>query len=158
MHEIIKHIENMFNVSKKTDLCRALNFDIGMSEFITLNIISTIMNKAGKNIIGVSDIVSNTLTSPQATSKCLNLLEQKGYISRFLNKNDKRRMEVSLTKNGKNNFELIKNKMCFFMKDVISGFDEGEYKTLVNLLNKFDNLYVDKITKLETEAILNETI
>ena len=158
MQSMIKHIENMINLTRKIDLCKAFDFDVGMSEFIILNIISTIMNKEDKDSIGVSEIVSGTITSAQATSKCLNLLEQKGYITRFLSKYDKRRMQVSFTQKGKDRYEMMTQKVGSFMSDIVNGFSGNEYPTLVSLLNKFEDLYLDNLSKLKGEGALSETI
>ena len=74
-------------------------------------------------------------------------LEEKGYVERTINKNDRRNTYVELTAEGKKQTSAVQREMRDFGKTVMAKLDEQEMNQLILYLN---NIY--SIAEKELEA------
>ncbi len=84
---------------------------------------------------------------PPAISRTLKGLEERGYVERNVNKNDRRNTYVELTEAGRQLTEEARQTMSDFGKSVMSQVDEADMKRLISYL---DNIY--HIAEKEIEA------
>lgn len=84
---------------------------------------------------------------PSAISRTLKGLEERGYVERNINKNDRRNTYVELTAEGERLTEEARQIMADFGKSVMSQVDEADMKHLISYL---DNIY--HIAEKEIEA------
>ena len=75
--------------------------------------------------------------SMPAVSQMINLLEDKGYVERYLTKKDRRVVYVHLTPAGKDEFIKQKNHVAAIMDQIMDRIGETDIDELIRLLNKF---------------------
>ncbi len=80
-------------------------------------------------------------------SKALSKLEDKGYILRMVNENNRREKIVSLTGFGKDQIQKILSVGETWRNKLLYGFSEAELETFEKLLDKALINTVDMITK-----------
>ena len=104
-------------------------------------VMCTIMDKGENGKITISELASRAKMLPSAISRTLKGLEERGYVERNINKNDRRNTYVELTA------EEARQTMSDFGKSVMSQVDEADMKRLISYL---DNIY--HIAEKEIEA------
>ena len=107
----------------------------------------TIMDKGENGKITISELASRAKMLPSAISRTLKGLEERGYVERNINKNDRRNTYVELTAEGERLTEEARQIMADFGKSVMSQVDEADMKRLISYL---DNIY--HIAEKEIEA------
>ena len=105
-------------------------------------VMCTIMDKGENGKITISELASRAKMLPSAISRTLKGLEERGYVERNINKNDRRNTYVELTAEGE-----ARQIMADFGKSVMSQVDEADMKHLISYL---DNIY--HIAEKEIEA------
>ena len=108
-------------------------------------VLCTIMDKGENGQITISELAAKML--PPAISRTLKGLEERGYVERNVNKNDRRNTYVELTEAGRQLTEEARQTMSDFGKSVMSQVDEADMKRLISYL---DNIY--HIAEKEIEA------
>ena len=103
-------------------------------------VLCTIMDKGENGQITISELAARAKMLPPAISRTLKGLEERGYVERNVNKNDRRNTYVELT-------EAARQTMSDFGKSVMSQVDEADMKRLISYL---DNIY--HIAEKEIEA------
>jgi DNA-binding MarR family transcriptional regulator len=84
----------------------------------------------------VSDLQKmHNITKP-AISQMLNGLEHKGYISREMDKDDRRKVSVTLTDKGKAMLEETKKFADKTLDETIERFGEDNIRQLISLFNR----------------------
>ena len=96
--------------------------------------------------ITISELAKKTNVLPSAISRTIRGLEDKGYVERTINKNDRRNTYVEMTDRGIEVMQEVKETMHNFGEAVLSKLDEDELSQLVAYLN---NIY--DIAKKEIE-------
>ena len=112
--------------------------------FVTTFIID---GKGENGKITISELASRAKMLPSAISRTLKGLEERGYVERNVNKNDRRNTYVELTEAGRQLTEEARQTMSDFGKSVMSQVDEADMKRLISYL---DNIY--HIAEKEIEA------
>ena len=110
-------------------------------------VMCTIMDKGENGKITISELASRAKMLPSAISRTLKGLEERGYVERNINKNDRRNTYVELTAEGERLTEEARQIMADFGKSVMSQVDEADMKLLISYL---DNIY--HIAEKEIEA------
>ncbi|WP_320128358.1 MarR family transcriptional regulator [uncultured Sphaerochaeta sp.] len=110
--------------------------DIGlnMGEFFVLDRIGKDVSCSGSDIAD-SEMQNHPHFTKPAVSQMLNSLEKKGYIGREIDKNDRRKIVVTLTEEGK---DILKKAKCFFndrMDFTIARFGEANTRQLISLVS-----------------------
>ncbi|MEG0855167.1 MAG: MarR family transcriptional regulator [Terrisporobacter sp.] len=106
-------------------------------------------NKLDENYCGMktSDLTKDLCITKPATSKALNILEEKNYIERTSNKSDRRIVYVKLTSEGENFLKDQNKKFENFTCNIIEKMGEEDTDNLISLFGK---LY-DVIEELQSE-------
>ena len=110
-------------------------------------VMCTIMDKGDNGQITISELASRAKMLPSAISRTLKGLEERGYVERNVNKNDRRNTYVELTDAGKLVTEEARQTMAEFGKSVMAQVDEEDMKRLISYL---DNIY--RIAEKEIET------
>ena len=106
--------------------------NINRAEFFTM---SMIMDKEENGKITISELATKAHVLPPAMSRTLRGLENKGYVERNVNKQDRRNTYVELTELGKEVAQHTRTSMCEFGRAVMDQLDEEEMKRLISYLN-----------------------
>lgn len=118
--------------------------DISGADFRTMR---NIMDKGEDGKITISELAKKTRVLPSAISRTLKRLEEKGYVERTVNKNDRRNTYVEITDRGREVAQEVREIMRDYGEAVLSKFDEEELSMLISYLN---NIY--DIAKKEIEV------
>lgn len=118
--------------------------DISGADFWTMR---NIMDKGEDGEITISELAKKTRVLPSAISRTLKRLEEKGYVERTVNKNDRRNTYVEITDRGREVAQEVREIMRDYGEAVLSKFDEEELSMLISYLN---NIY--DIAKKEIEV------
>lgn len=95
-------------------------------------------NKSDKNYYGMktSELTKVLCITKPATSKMLNMLEEKGYIERTSNKSDRRVVYVKVTEEGNEFLKEQNRKFEKFTCKVVEKMGEEDTDNLIRLLDK----------------------
>ena len=118
--------------------------NISRAEFFTM---SMIMDKGENGKITISELATKAHVLPPAMSRTLRGLENKGYVERNVNKQDRRNTYVELTEQGKKITLQTRTSMCEYGRAVMEQVDEDEIRRLVTYLN-----HIYEIADLELKA------
>lgn len=149
MKSLFSEVQSILNIVKNVDFPGFFKVDISKSEFILLKLIDEIKKVKHKDSVEVSEIVEKMEISAQAISKCLKNLENKGYIDRYSNRQDRRRMEVVMTKKGDDALNVVLKIIDDTMNMVFEGFSGDELAEYVRLTRKFKDLYISALQNME---------
>ena len=105
--------------------------DISQSEFAAMN---EIMDKGEDGKITISELACKSKVHSSAISRTLHCLEEKGYIERSIDKNDRRNICVELTEEGKRVTTEARQIMCD--KAVVEHLENRELERLIAYMNK----------------------
>ena len=140
LYEDMFRAMNQFHKLKFSDMMQ----NMSKADFIVMNVI---MNKGKDDKMTISELAAIARMLPSAISRTLRGLEEKGYVERTINKNDRRNTYVELTAEGKKQTSAVQREMRDFGKTVMAKFDEQEMNQLILYLN---NIY--SIAEKELEA------
>ncbi|MCL2880270.1 MAG: MarR family transcriptional regulator [Treponema sp.] len=88
----------------------------------------------------VNGICEKLHVTKPAVSYMLNSFEKGGYITRSIDTNDRRRIDVDLTEKGKELVNSHKKTYEVFLNGVFLKFGEENSKNLIQLLNRFADI------------------
>lgn len=140
LYEDLFRAMNQFHKLKFSDMMQ----NMSKADFIVMNVI---MNKGKEDKMTISELAANARMLPSAISRTLKGLEEKGYVERTINKQDRRNTYVELTEEGKRQTREVRQVMRDFGKTVMAKLDEHEVNELILYLN---NIY--SIAEKEIEA------
>ena len=133
----ISRIKKIAHAQRKTK-----DFHPGM--LMTMKIIFNdyLNHKDDKDYYGIktSDSTQKLCITKPATSKILNIMEDKGYISRSSNKSDRRVVYVKLTEEGENFLREENIKFENFTYKIVEKMGEEDTDNLIRLFNKLCNV------------------
>lgn len=140
LYEDLFRAMNQFHKLKFSDMMQ----NMSKADFIVMNVI---MNKGKDDKMTISELAAIARMLPSAISRTLKGLEEKGYVERTINKQDRRNTYVELTEEGKKQTCEVRQVMRDFGKTVMAKLDEQEMNQLILYLN---NIY--SIAEKEIEA------
>lgn len=122
--------------------------DVPIKQFMIIGYV--IERTESEDISGVlvSDIADAFEVSRPATTQILNILEEKGYLSRSVQESDRRQVKIMPTKLGKKLLQDVKEKHLVSLEEVIDEFGEEKTSHMISLLEEFHEIVKKKI---ETE-------
>ena len=140
LYEDLFRAMNQFHKLKFSDMMQ----NMSKADFIVMNVI---MNKGKDDKMTISELAAIARMLPSAISRTLKGLEEKGYVERTINTQDRRNTYVELTEEGKKQTCEVRQVMRDFGKTVMAKLDEQEMNQLILYLN---NIY--SIAEKELEA------
>lgn len=117
--------------------------ELSKSEVSVLHHIKQYENDLG--YISTSDLSDRLNISKPATSQMLNVLEDKKYIQRIINKNDRRLMYIAITELGN---EVLKKELNIFINKISRVLDKmgkQDGEMFVELLGKYISIVKELI-------------
>jgi DNA-binding MarR family transcriptional regulator len=91
----------------------------------------------GELPVYVSEIHENILVTKSAVSQALGVLEKKGYVTREMDKKDRRKIAVTLTDEGEAVLRRSMLQAEQVLETIISRFGEKNSKKLIELFERF---------------------
>ena len=116
--------------------------DLNMTELIVMKGIARNSSLSDNNTT-VSEIQSKLHITKSAISQMMNSLEKKGYINREIDKVDRRKVIVTLTKAGKEVWKETKESADNNLEEFISRLGDEKTKQLIALLNDVSDISVE---------------
>ncbi|MCL2472725.1 MAG: MarR family transcriptional regulator [Treponema sp.] len=89
------------------------------------------------NVAGISQTLH--ITKP-AVTYLLNSFEKEGYITRSIDTNDRRRIDINLTIKGKELVKTHRESHEVFINEVLARFGESNSRDFIRLLNRFADI------------------
>lgn len=122
------------------------------SEFVILEMIQKGRMK-GNSIEGacVSELAKNLMVTTPAVSKVLKDMEEKGYIEREPDKNDRRNTIVKMTKEGERARKDTCKRMDLLMQNSIDRLGEENVKKLIQLLSQLTDFINEESLNMKTK-------
>ena len=133
----VKLIRTLFKFRKLVQSIAQV-LDVSFGEFMVLNGISE-QSRCGEDFKAAEAMEFLSVTKP-AVSQILNNLEKKGYVTREISANDRRRIVVSLTKSGLETLERLKWYFDKAMTEVVNRVGEEDVSKLIELLDRLESV------------------
>ena len=121
--------------------------DVSMAELVLMKGIADNKPESAENI-NIADIQSALFVTKAAVSQMFGTLEKKGYLIREVDKNNRRKLIVTLTPRGQEILHIMEDKMEVLLSKIISRVGEDNTKQLISLINQF----VDVTEELKDET------
>ena len=131
---------NAFLRLKETRSRFLVNGDVSWGELAVLKKL-----EADGNVNGICEMLH--ITKP-AVTHMLNSFEKNGYITRSIDANDRRRIDIKLTGKGKELVKTHKKSYDGFLNLILTRFGESNIRDFVRLFNRF----ADIIAELKEEV------
>jgi DNA-binding MarR family transcriptional regulator len=138
---------------KKVGMSRSTGFDIHRGDLIVMQAIAENSSHPETSVY-VSDIQSKLYITKPAVSQILNALEKKGYVSREIDKNDRRKIAVTLTPKGQEILKQMRADADQMLETVISRLGEENTRQMIRLFTLMADISED--LKREEELKANE--
>ncbi len=95
-----------------------------------------ILKAANGRPISVNSILENMVQRSSNVTRIVDKLESKGLVDRHLCGEDRRKMDIVITKEGRNLLTKLKKKVTEFHKPMVNNLNTKELKTLEHLIKK----------------------
>ncbi|HHX57032.1 MAG TPA: MarR family transcriptional regulator [Clostridiales bacterium] len=140
------HKEQLVNIMRKIKKLNIYLLEgINHSDFHMFKEINRIQSNVDVPQVNVSDLAEELKVSVPAVSKKLKSLEERGYIERIIDKNNRRNTFVILTKDGQEKFDKAEKVMDNYMNKVFIAMGKEETETLIRLSYKLYNIMENEV-------------
>lgn len=153
--EHINHMDHMEqNVWEALHMFRKLNIGsilprLNKGEFVLMNGIYHVQKKIGsEHGVKMSELAEYTHALPPAVSRSIKALEQKGYVRRFVDQNDRRNTLVEITESGQEVLQESNAIMDEFIRRVFEKTDKEEMARLVSYIYQQYELAKEELEKI----------
>lgn len=126
--------------------------DTSQGEFFVMKCISRSMESNPQGLI-VSDLAKMLKNAPPTTSRFLKNLEEKGWVVRRINNEDRRNIDVVLTDKGKQMLEHMEAVVDDFMKIIVDRMGDEKIEMLIELFGEITLIMEDELNKWEGSSI-----
>ena len=146
------HMEK--NVWEALHMFRKLNIGsilprLNKGEFVLMNGIYHVQKKIGsEHGVKMSDLAEYAHALPPAVSRSIKALEQKGYVRRFVDQNDRRNTLVEITESGQEVLQESNAIMDEFIRRVFEKTDKEEMARLVSYIYQQYDLAKEELEKI----------
>ena len=123
--------------------CKDDENSMSMPEFAIALCIDMMKNEGSEHVL-VADLVKKLPSSPQAISKYLKRLEERGMLMRLSVKKDRRSTEILLTEKGQQALKCSRERMNKFYREVFGGISEEEFNSMISFLKKICDAMLKK--------------
>lgn len=117
-------------------------YHVNVGEFFVMKKLEK-NNLCSESPVNVSDIHSNLHVTKPAVSQMLNSLEKKGYVSRAIDKTDRRRISVTLTAEGMKVLKAMTQYMDQTLGTTVMRFGEENTRQLISLFTLLADISED---------------
>ncbi|MDN5201865.1 MarR family transcriptional regulator [Fulvivirgaceae bacterium BMA10] len=122
--------EMLLKMQEASDICLEVTKDISKREFSLIIFI-------GKNKSLIMREIADFMRIPMSTATgVVDKLVNKGYLQRQFSEEDRRIINVALSKYGKEIYNLMSETLLRFGSVVLSGLDDEEQNQIIGLLEK----------------------
>lgn len=138
--QLKKHFINILFKVKRIDVCGNMDLSLPLGEMVVLKRLFSNDCSEG-TCMNTSEIHRNLYISKPAVSQILNSLERKGYIERYIDTRDRRKILVSATPKA---YEALKATEAFVenkIDRIVSEFGEENMIMLINQLTSLCEIY-----------------
>ncbi|MDR2700619.1 MAG: winged helix DNA-binding protein [Nitrososphaerota archaeon] len=123
-----------------------VGLNISLSEFFLLHNIAMTDSERNFSLI---DIQNNNYLSKSGVSKMLGTLEEKGYLVRELDKNNRRKIVITLTDKGCKAIEHLDRIVDDYLTEYINSVGEDYLKQLFTMLSHLEDVNEPVIKKMK---------
>jgi DNA-binding MarR family transcriptional regulator len=145
MNELMIDIFNDILTIEQSDLKKGYFNDLSVTEIHTIEAIGMYVPRNMSEVARDIGITLGTLT------KAISNLVKKGYVERKRSEQDRRVVNVDLTKKGKLAYRIHAKFHRDIIRETIDGLDEKEKNTLVDVLEKL-NFSIKEKYEIKTRA------
>lgn len=145
MNELMIDIFNDILTIEQSDLKKGYFNDLSVTEIHTIEAIGMYVPRNMSEVARDIGITLGTLT------KAISNLVKKGYVERKRSEQDKRVVNVDLTKKGKLAYRIHAKFHRDIIRETIDGLNEKEKNTLVDVLEKL-NFSIKEKYEIKTRA------
>ena len=110
--------------------------DISLAEMVLIKGIADNKPESEGNIT-ITDIQNSLFVSKAAVSQMLGSLERKGYLTREVDKTNRRKLVVTLTARGQEALCVMEDKMSLLLSKIVSRAGEENTEQLISQINRF---------------------
>lgn len=110
------------------------DLDVSMAELVLMKAVADNELNSEENI-NIADIQSLLFVTKAAVSQMYAALEKKGYLNREIDKNNRRKLIVTLTPKGHEILGVMENNMIKLLSKIVSKVGEDNTNQLINLIN-----------------------
>lgn len=135
-HETAKNL--LFSLAQVAQFARQNLFseNISQSEYL----IGSVMYESKKDAMQMAELISRTQMSAPALSRVLNRMEEKGYVIRFHDAENKRIVMVALTEAAREKIDMLREQNIRQTEDFVDKFSLSDSQTLIRLIDKIVNM------------------
>lgn len=124
-------------------------------EIITLELLAKYMDEnSGSTGMSVSDLTLCLEISMPQVSRMLKALEEKGYIHRIVNDEDRRSTYVIITDIGRLKRKCAMDEMDEYIRNVIERMGENKIREMIGIMNEMIDVMKDEQLKLKKKREL----
>lgn len=138
INELLVNIFNDILLIEQKTLKSGHLQDLSVTEIHTIEAIGMYKPRNMSEVAADLKITLGTLTT------AINKLIKKGYVDRQRIEEDRRVVQVQLTKKGKLAYRLHEKFHSDMIKDIVDGLDPSEEDILISSLNKLGNFFKNK--------------
>ncbi|MDR1574830.1 MAG: MarR family transcriptional regulator [Treponema sp.] len=115
-----------------------------------LSVMETVLLKkiSEGSIDGFCDLEEECHVSKSAVSQMVGVLEEKGFITRDIDKTNRRKRLLGLTPKGRGTVDTIGKEMDAYFAGIIQRFGENDTRLLVSLCNRFAEIVEERSEKI----------
>jgi len=124
------------------------DLDVSMTELVLMKAVADNELDSEENV-NIADIQNHLFVTKAAVSQMYAALEKKGYLNREIDKNNRRKLIVTLTPKGQEILGFMQDKVVQFLSEIISKVGEDNTKQLINLVNRF----ADALEEINDESL-----
>jgi len=124
---------------KKSSVSFSSEFDVRIGEFYIMKNILESSFDPNKNTF-MPEIQDSLRVTKPAVSQMLNSLENKGYIKREINPNDRRKINITVTNEGKEVVNSMQEQVDRAIAKRIGLFGEENTRLFIDLINRFADI------------------
>jgi len=124
------------------------DLDVSMTELVLMKAVADNELDSEENV-NIADIQNHLFVTKAAVSQMYAALEKKGYLNREIDKNNRRKLIVTLTPKAQEILGFMQDKVVQFLSEIISKVGEDNTKQLINLVNRF----ADALEEINDESL-----
>jgi DNA-binding MarR family transcriptional regulator len=113
--------------------------NVNMREMFVMHGLAKKPEWMDKNV-NTPELMDNVQVSKAAISKMFSALENKGYVIRETDKNNRRKITVELTEEGERVLKAVKSHVDSMLDETIARMGEEKTKLLISLLDELSDI------------------